>query len=118
MKKKYEKWVSLFLESWKNLEGVGTTKLLARDVKYYENPIDDPCSTWEEVEKLWEVVPSNQKNINYNYHIVVFDQNICVVNWQMTRELNSKSQQIDGIFEISLNEEGLCTYFKQWRFVR
>lgn len=25
-------------------------------------------------------------------------------------------QEIDGIFQISLNDEGKCTYFKQWRF--
>lgn len=25
-------------------------------------------------------------------------------------------QEIDGIFQLSLNEEGKCIYFKQWRF--
>ena len=27
-------------------------------------------------------------------------------------------QEIDGIFQISLDNDGKCTYFKQWRFTR
>lgn len=27
-------------------------------------------------------------------------------------------QEIDGIFQISLNKEGKCTFFKQWRFTK
>lgn len=32
--------------------------------------------------------------------------------------ISSSYQDIDGIFQISLDEEGKCTYFKQWRFTR
>lgn len=31
---------------------------------------------------------------------------------------NKSKGEIDGIFQISLNKEGKCTYFKQWRFTR
>lgn len=38
----------------------------------------------------------------------------------MTRIMTktNETQEIDGIFQISLNDEGKCTYFKQWRFTR
>ena len=69
---------------------------------------------------LWNVVADNQKNIDYKYEIILFDDKTCIVNWQMTRTMTSDDsrQEIDGIFQISLNEEGLCTFFKQWRFTR
>ena len=37
--KNYELWLNKFMESWKNLEGIKTTELFSKDVKYYETPM-------------------------------------------------------------------------------
>lgn len=120
MENKYDNWTKEFMESWKNLEWRKTVSLIAEDVKYYENPIDNPCSNFDEVIKLWEVVEENQKDINYRYKIIAYNENFCIINWQMTRTFipTNEKQNIDGIFEISLNDEGLLDSFKQWRFTR
>lgn len=120
LKEKYEKWTLNFMDSWKELDWKRTLELLSKDVKYYENPIDSPCSNFDEVVKLWEVVEENQRDIEYKFNIVCYTEDVCIVNWQMTRVMTktNQKQEIDGIFQISLNEEGLCTYFKQWRYTR
>ena len=120
MIEKYDIWTKNFMESWKQLDWRRTLKTLSKDVKYYENPIDEPCKNFEEVVNLWNVVEENQKDINYKYKIISFDENVCIINWQMTRTMTKTNikQNIDGIFQISLNEEGKCSYFKQWRFTR
>ena len=117
---KYDAWTKEFMESWKELDWERTLKTLDKNVEYYENPIDDPCSTFDDVIKLWNVVTDNQKDIEYKYKIISYNENICIINWQMKRTMtsNNTSQEIDGIFQISLNKEGLCTYFKQWRYTR
>ena len=118
--KMYDEWTYNFMESWKNLDWRRTLELLSKKVEYYENPIDAPCATFDEVISLWNVVADNQKDINYKYEIVAYNENVCIINWQMTRTMtkNNTEQEIDGIFQISLNEEEKCTYFKQWRFTR
>ena len=120
MKEKYDIWIKEFMESWKQLDWRRTLETLSKDVKYYENPIDEPCKNFEEVINLWNVVEENQKDIDYKYKIISFDENICIINWQMTRTMikTNVKQNIDGIFQISLNEDGKCSYFKQWRFTR
>lgn len=120
MKEKYEIWVKEFMDSWKELDWERTLKTLDKEVEYYENPIDEPCKSFEEVTNLWNVVADNQKDIDYQYKIVTYDNDFCIINWQMTRTMtqNNVKQEIDGIFQISLNSEGKCTYFKQWRFTR
>ena len=117
---KYNTWTKEFMESWKELDWKRTLKTLDKNIEYYENPIDAPCKSFEDVISLWNVVADNQKNIDYKYEIILFDDKTCIVNWQMTRTMTSDDsrQEIDGIFQISLNEEGLCTFFKQWRFTR
>lgn len=117
---RYDKWTKEFMESWKELDWERTLKTLDIDVKYYENPIDFPCASFDEVVNLWNVVADNQKDIEYKYEIVAYNENTCIINWQMTRVMtkNNVKQEIDGIFQVSVNEEGKCTFFKQWRFTR
>lgn len=120
MLEKYNKWTKEFMDSWKELDWKRTLNILDKDVKYYENPIDAPCASFEDVINLWNVVADNQKDIDYKFEIVSYSEDTCIINWQMTRTMTSNNvkQEIDGIFQISLNEEGKCTYFKQWRFTR
>lgn len=120
MKNNYETWTREFLESWKNLDWEKTLETLDKTVIYYENPIDEPCKDFEEVTALWNVVATNQRDIDYQFEIIAFDENFCMVNFQMTRTMTAtnKKQWIDGVFQISLNSENKCTYFKQWRFTK
>ncbi len=120
MKTNYENWAKEFMDSWKELDYERTLKTLDENVKYYENPIDEPCKNFQEVTNLWNVVADNQKDIDYKFQVIAYDENVCIINWQMTRTMikNDVKQEIDGIFQISLNNEGKCTYFKQWRFTR
>ncbi|MCI8778103.1 MAG: hypothetical protein HFI87_03035 [Bacilli bacterium] len=52
MKIKYENWIKEFMESWKELDYEHTLKTLDENVQYYENPIDEPCQSFEEVINL------------------------------------------------------------------
>lgn len=119
MEKNYCEWMDGFMESWKNLEGEKTTEWLSADVKYFEAPDGEPCASLEEVAALWAVVPQNQKDITYSYEIICKDENFCIYNWKMRRTLITKEtelrQRIDGIFQVAINDDNKCTYFKQWR---
>lgn len=120
MKEKYDKWIREFMESWKALDYKRTLETLSKEVLYYENPIDDACKSFEDVINLWNVVADNQKDIDYKYDIIIYNDDVCIVNWQMVRIMtsNNKKQEIDGVFQISLDQNGKCIYFKQWRFTR
>ena len=120
LKERYEKWTKEFMESWKELDWRRTLETLDKNVEYYENPIDKPCANFEEVTNLWNIVADNQKDISYKFNIVAFNEKTCIINWQMNRTMTKTDtkQEIDGIFQISINDDGKCTYFKQWRFTK
>lgn len=114
--KKYVEWLNSFFESWKELEGIKTVDLFSNDVLYFETPSGSVCESIDAVKELWAVVPSNQSDIRYSYEIIVCNDAVCVVNWKMTRRINGNKQFIDGIFQICLNDDNVCNYFKQWRY--
>lgn len=120
-KQKLDVWLSKFGQAWcaRNVELV--MLLFAKDdIIYYESAFSTPITSWESVKKLWEVVPANQKNITFTYEIILCSKNQGIINWKVSRFFipENENQSIDGIFQISLNENGLCTYFKQWRMVK
>lgn len=120
MESKYNEWMKKFMDSWKALDGEKTTQWLAENVEYYETPDGKPCNSWEEVLALWIVVPNNQKDITYSFKVLCATENVGIINWRMTRVLitdnGDKKQKIDGIFEVSLDKDNKCNYFKQWRY--
>ena len=118
--KDYKKFLKAFMDSWKKLEGEKICDMFSSKIKYYENPIDPPTEDFEEVKKLWVVVPNNQKDITYTGKILFEDDKSCIYHFQMQRTMvaTNKVQEIDGVFEIKLDKNNKLTYFKQWRFTR
>lgn len=118
--KNYNKFLTSFMDSWKNLDGAKTCDLMADKLEYFENPIDKPLTSKEQVMPLWAIVPENQKEISYSGEILFENNESCIYHFKMKRMMTktNKVQDIDGIFEIKLNNENLLTYFKQWRFTK
>ena len=118
--KDYNKFLISFMDSWKNLEGEKTCDLMAENLEYFENPIDKPLTNKEDVKPLWKIVPDNQKDISYSGNILFENEDSCIYHFKMKRTIVStnKVQEIDGVFEIKLDENNLLTYFKQWRFTK
>lgn len=117
---KYETWINDFMNAWKERDVEAVMKTISKDCKYYENVFDEPCKSFEDIRKLWEVVPANQKDIDYSYNIVMENDEFCIINFFIKRTLipSGVIQNINGIFQISLDKDGLCTFFKQWRSVK
>ena len=85
-----------------------------------ESVFEEPCKSWNDILRVWSVVPHNQKDVTFDFDILSVSDNVGIANWKVTRTLlpSNEKQFIDGIFQVSLNKHGLCTYFKQWRAVK
>jgi hypothetical protein len=116
----YTKWLDNFMNAWKNRNVDAVMKTISKNCKYYETVFENPHTTTEDIRKLWEIVPTNQRNIEFEYEIILSNDEFCIVNFLVKRTLIPSGiiQDIDGIFQISLDENGLCTFFKQWRSVK
>ncbi|MBU0708831.1 nuclear transport factor 2 family protein [Patescibacteria group bacterium] len=118
-KNDFSAWAEKFLKAWANLTPKAALSTLSKDVKYYESPFTAPCKSWEDVEKLWRVVPLNQKDITYKHDVLMIEEGLGLIHWNVTRTTvpADKYQEFDGVFLVRLNEKGLCTMFKQWRMI-
>ena len=116
----FEAWLKKHGKAWSERNPQAAASLFSKDCKYYESALGEPCENWDAILKLWSVVPENQRDVTFDFKIIAIEENAGIVNWRVERTLlpSNEKQLIDGIYEISLNGQGLCTYFKQWRTVR
>ena len=112
----FDDWLSRLGKAWSERNPQAAAELFSKDCKYYENVFDEPCKSWDDILNLWSVVPENQKDVTFEHNILCVSDNTGIANWRVTRILlpSNKQQHINGIFQVSLNEQGLCTYFKQY----
>ena len=118
--KKFESWLNKLGKAWSERNPKAAASLLSKSCKYYESVFEKQCRSWNDILKLWQAVPHNQKNVKFKFKIIAVSDKICVANWHVARTMlpGNEKQLIDGIFQISLNKKGACTYFKQWRSVK
>ncbi|HLC64617.1 MAG TPA: nuclear transport factor 2 family protein [Candidatus Nanoarchaeia archaeon] len=119
-KSDFENWMAKLGKAWSERNPKAAASLFSKDCKYYESAFEKPCKSWYGILKLWLVVPENQKDVTFDFEVLAFSGTWCIANWQVSRALlpSNERQLIDGIFQIFLNEQKLCTYFKQWRSVK
>ncbi len=119
-KKVFNEWFTKLGEAWSEKNPQKIRPLFSEELEYFESVFEEPVKTLDGVMALWEVVPLNQDNVNYDFKLIATDEDIAIANWKVSRTLlkTNENQQIDGIFMIKLDENGQCYYFKQWRAVR
>jgi len=119
-KKQLDNWLNKLGKAWEERDPQKAASLFTRDVVYYESPFEKPCSSWKEVLNLWLEVPKNQKNIKFGYEVIMVLRNLGLAHWtaSYSKIADNTEKHLDGVFLVSLNTKGLCTFFKQWEMTK
>jgi len=102
----YQIWCQNLLDFWQQKEITKIVGLFSEDVIYYEEP--NHQISYNDLEEVWTEI-KNQDTTNLQFKILVEENNKCVANFLLKGE-----KTYDMIYEIELNEENMCRYFKQW----
>ena len=113
--KGFDEWLKRLKNAWETKNPNSALKLCAEKFLWYETPFSKPLKTKEQLLKEWQSV-LNQENIFVSYNILATNKNVGIAQWRATfTRIPSKERAVlDGIFKVSLNEQGECTEFHQW----
>ncbi len=101
-------WCFKLKESWLKKDVKNILELFSEDVVYYESPfckIDNLLEVWEEIK--------SQEIKRLDYEILCENNNVIIANFKLEDQLG----YTDMIYEIRLNLDKKCYYFKQWYMV-
>jgi len=117
----FDNWLKQLGKAWVEKKPEIMAEICAPNVKYYETPFGKPYIGREAVVKLWQNdVPGKHKDIKFKYDIVSFSMTVNIAHWsaEYTRIKDNQKVILDGIFQVALNKEGLCTEFHMWWVVK
>lgn len=112
----FKKWFDSLSRAWIARNPGMVASLCAENVAYYEDPFQKPLRGRSAVRKVWKEVPRSQKDIHFTYLILGISGNMGIAHWSasFTRIPIEVKAELDGIFTVILNKEGLCKEFHQW----
>jgi len=117
----FDTWLKQLGRAWVEKKPEIMGEICAANVKYYETPFGKPYIGSKAVVKLWQNdVPGKQKDIKFKYDIVSFSMTVNIAHWsaEYTRIKDNQRVILDGIFQVALNSEGLCTEFHMWWVIK
>jgi hypothetical protein len=111
-----KKWIQKLGQAWEERDPEAIPQLFAENFKYYETPFEKPYTKKTDLIRLWQDVPKSQKDIKFEFEIISINKNMGIAHWKASfiRIKNHTKACLDGIFLIKLDNQGLCTEFRQW----
>lgn len=111
----FDNWLKNLKKIWETKNPDAVIDICADKFFWYETPFDKPLTKREQLLKEWQSV-LQQDDIHITYDILSINENIGIVNWHaaFTRLPSKEKVELDGIFQVSLNDQGKCTEFRQW----
>lgn len=105
-------WLDDLEKFWKVKDVTSILKLFDKNVEYYETPFDclqNKNNQFNKIELAWHDIDTH-KILKLYYKILGFRENVVIVNFILELE----NRTVDMVYEVELNENNKCIYFKQW----
>ncbi len=111
----FKNWLENLKRAWETKNPNAAVDLVAEKFLWYETPFDKPLKNKNEILKEWQTV-LKQENISVSYEILSINDDFGIAHWNATfiRLPSKEKVKLDGIFKVSLNEQGECIEFHQW----
>ena len=115
-----ERWLGAYGEVWENRDAEGVAQLFQDDALYFETPYAEPFRGREGIKGYWSNVTADQRDITFESEPVGVIGNTGIAKWsaKFTLASNDAKVELNGVFLLDFNEQGLCTTLREWWHAR
>jgi hypothetical protein len=112
----FKAWLNAYGRAREDRDPEAAAALYAEDGTYQVTPFLEPIHGRRAIFEYWSEVAATQENIVFEYEILVASPERNIARWtaSFVRVPPSLNTKLDGIFLISLDEEGRCKSLQEW----
>ena len=112
----FKAWLDAYGQAWENRNPEAATVLFTEDGTYQVTPFLEPVRGRKAIFEYWSEVARTEENIRFGYEILVAKAELNIARWSASFVIvpQGLQTQLDGIFLISLDEEGRCRSLREW----
>lgn len=98
---------------WENKDFNLLDKILSKEVHWYEGSFEDPLTSPKAVIKQWQEDLSTQNEISVKIEVMMINGHEGIYHCRATWT-EVKGRELDGVFDVKLDTDGLINYFNSW----
>jgi SnoaL-like domain len=112
----FESWMDAYGQAWQKRNPEAATALYSEDGSYQVTPFVEPMRGRKAIFEHWSNVARTEENVQFGYEILVASRELNIARWWASFVIvpQDLKTRLDGIFAISLDEEGRCTSLRVW----
>src|SRR3990167_3418872 len=114
-RQQFDQWLKDLKTAWESKNPNAAIDLVAEKFIWYDTPFIKPITNKQELLDEWQSI-LDHKDVVMTYEIICIKNNIGLAHWHATfiRIHSNEKVKLDGIYQVSLDENGKCTEFHQW----
>lgn len=112
----FASWLEAYGRAWRERNPRAAADLYAEDGTYQVTPFVEPMRGRPAIYEYWVHVAETERNIQFGYEILAVSQEAGIARWWASFLIVPQGLQtrLDGIFLISLREDGRCQSLREW----
>ncbi len=114
---RFHDWMAALGAAWEARDPDAAAALFTEDVRYHENPFDEPMVGVEAVRAYWAEVPERQRDVRFGFEVLAATPKGRLARWQTSYEpipANGTRRELDGVVMVELDGDGRCTLLREW----
>ncbi len=117
---KLEAWLASYGNAWETRDADLAARLFTPDATYHEMPFDAPKAGRAGIREYWAGVTADQRDVQFDSNVIAVNGNTGVAHWSAKLKLasNGAALELDGVFVLEFDANGLCTSLREWWHVR
>ena len=112
----FKSWLDAYGRAWEGRDPDAAAALFSDDGTYQVTPFLEPMRGRKAIFDYWSEVARTEENIRFGYEILVASPEINIARWwaSFVRVPPGLQTKLDGIFLISLADDGRCKSLREW----
>lgn len=113
----FASWLDRYGAAWEAQDADAAAAIFTRSGTYAWGPFNEPIVGREAIRAAWDYATrGQQQDIRFGYEILAATGERGIARWwaSMTRRATGKPVRMEGIFLVTLDDDGLCEVFREW----
>jgi hypothetical protein len=112
----FKSWLDAYGKAWESRDAEAAAALYVENGTYRVTPFVEPMRGRKAIFEYWSNVARTEENVKFGYEILVASRELNIARWSASFVIAPQGlkTKLDGIFVISLDEQGRCTSLREW----
>ena len=114
--KELSAWLAAYGEAWRRRDPQAIVAIFAADATYRDTPYAEPATGRDGIRAYWAAAVEQHCDVQFDHRVLSVSEREGIAHWSATfrRAADSDITQIDGVFVLQFDSDGLCTELREW----